>query len=112
HRDVEPTEDVGMLGERLREDHPRLDVSLHLGHDWRQTLVRGLLVEDRERADDADAGFDQGCELPGEDLERLRVDLLEHAATWRGGTALRLGEALRQEAPLAKLFLRGVEVGS
>ena len=79
HRHEEPVEDLRMPRERLREHHPRLDVGADLGDHLAQVLVVRLLLERRQSGDDADPGLDHRRELAGEDLQRLRLDLLEPA---------------------------------
>src|SRR5262249_17041194 len=76
----------------------------------REVLVHRLLLQDRERADDAHARLDQRRELTREDLQRLRVDLVEEALA---GSRLRArrGELLRQQAALAQQVARRLEVG-
>ncbi len=108
HRHVEPREHARVTGQRLRQDRPRLDVRAHLGDHRREGLVVGLLLEDQQRRDDADARLDQRRELAGEDLERLRLDLLRLPAA---GGGLDLAQPLRNEPVRAELLLRGLEVG-
>ena len=100
-----------MPRERLREHHARLDVRTDLGDHLAQVLVVGLLLERHERGDDADAGLDHRRELAEEDLERLRLDLLERRP--RAGLALRpaLDEVLRQQPARPQLLLRRDDVG-
>ena len=76
HRDVEAVEGVRMARHRLREEHSALDVRAHLADDGGERLVVGLLLEDDERRDDAQAGVDHRRELAREDLERARLDAL------------------------------------
>ena len=59
------------------EQQTAFDVRAQLADDLRQVLVVGLLLEDDERGDDAEAGLDHRRELAREDLQRLRLDLLE-----------------------------------
>ena len=60
-----------------------------------ELLVLGLLLEDDERRDDVQAGLDHRRELAREDLQRLRLDLLDRAARGlaeppaRGGSSAR-----------------------
>ena len=98
HRDEEPVEDLRMPRQRLREHQPRLDVRPYLGDRLRQVLVVRLLLERDERADDADAGLDHRRQLAREDLERLRLDLLELRAQPVLAGRRPLGERARQQA--------------
>ena len=80
HRDVQAVEDLRVPGQRLREQHAALDVGADLADHGAEVLVVGLLLEDHERADDVQAGLDHRRELAREDLQRLRLDLLERGA--------------------------------
>ena len=69
HRDVETAEDLRMAGQRLREQRPCLDLLAHRRDHLGEVLVDRLLLENRERRDDAQAGLDHRRELAREDLE-------------------------------------------
>ena len=74
--------------------------------------VLGLLLEDDERGDDAQAGLDHRRELAREDLERLGLDALDLDAVLGGVVVtLDLVEALGQKAPQTELLPRGAQVG-
>ena len=104
HRDEEAVEDLRVARERAREHHAGLDVRPHLADRVAEVLVVGLLLERDERRDDADPGLDHRRELPREDLERLRLDLLEGRP--RAALAARgpLGQRARQQAARLKLL--------
>ena len=107
HRDEQAVEDLRMPRERLREDDAGLDVGANVGDHLGEVLVVGLLLERHERLNDADAGLDHRRELAREDLERLRLHLLERAArpALAGGGAL--GQRLRQEPARLQLLAGG-----
>ena len=77
HRDEQAVEHLRMPRERLREDDAALDVGANVADHLGEVLVVRLLLERHERRDDADAGRDHRRELAGEDLQRLRLHLLE-----------------------------------
>ena len=110
HRAEEPVEHLRVPRECAREDHSRLDVRADLGDDLLQILVVGLLLERHERGNDADACLDHGRQLASEDLERLRLDLLEHAAEAVLAGGRLLGEAAGQETSGLQLFTRAPDV--
>src|SRR6185312_4235081 len=56
------------------------------------------------------ASFDHRRELAREDLERLRLDLLEHAAETVFARSCLLGEAARQEPSRLQLLTRARDV--
>ena len=101
----------GMARERAREDHARLDVGANVDDHLAQVLVVGLLLERDERGDDADAGLDHRRQLAREDLQRLRLDLLERAAAALLAGGRLLAQLLRQKPARLQLLARVAEVG-
>ena len=99
-----------MPRQRPREDDAAFDVGANVGDHLGEVLVVGLLLECHERLNDADAGPDHRRELAREDLQRLRLHLLERA----GGPALAcggaLGQRLRQEPARLQLLAGSADV--
>jgi hypothetical protein len=95
----------------LREEQAAFDVGAKLADDGGEVGVLGLLLQDDQRADDVQAGLDHRRELAREDLERLRLDLLEDGAdallTARG----ELFEALCEQAADTQLLPSRFGVG-
>ncbi len=106
HRDEQAVEDLRVPRERLREDDAALDLGADVGDHLGQVLVVGLLLERHERRDDADAGRDHRRELTREDLQRLRLDLLERARRPARACGGALGERVRQEPAHLQLLAR------
>src|SRR5205823_12990732 len=104
HRDVEAVEDLRVARHRLREEESSLDVGAELAHDRREVEVLRLLLQDYQRADDVEAGFDHRRELPREDLEGLRLDLLERRACALFAAGGELVELTREQAAEAELL--------
>jgi len=90
HRDEEAVEDLRMPPHGLREEQASFDVGAQLLDDGGEVEVVGLLLEDDERRDDVEARLDHRRELAREDLQRLRLDLLEDVlgALFPGGREL------------------------
>ena len=65
-----------MLRHRLGEEGAGLDALADVDDDGPEGRVVRLLLEHDERRDDGQARLDHRRELAGEDLERLRLDLL------------------------------------
>ena len=106
HRDVEAVEDLRVTGHRLREQHAGLDVRAKLLYDVREVLVVGLLLEDHERRDDVQSRLDHRGELAGEDLQRLRLDLLERRRPALLVGACDLAQSRGEETAQAELLAR------
>src|SRR5580765_5737970 len=111
HRDVEAREDLRVAAERLREQQTALDVGANLADHEREVRIVGLLLEDHQRADDVQAGLDHRRELAREDLQRLRLDLLEDGASTLLAACRQLLDELGEQAADAQLLARGVEIG-
>ena len=95
---------------RLREEQATLDVGAELPDHRAEVRVLGLVLQDHQRLYDVEPRLDHRRELAREDLERLRLDLLEDRADAllaRGG---KLGEALREQAADAELLPCAVRV--
>src|SRR5207253_8265672 len=105
-RDEEPAEDLRVARHRLREQEAAFDVGAQLADDHAEVAVLGLLLEDDEGADDVEARLDHRRELAREDLERLRLDLLEDRADGLFTARRKLGEGLREQAAQAQLLAR------
>src|SRR5208282_5115680 len=118
-----PVERLGMLGERLGERLPALDVLDHVAQRVLEHPRLALALEDLQAAEDRQAGVLQGRELAGEGAKMLGRDLADRErllappATSLGGRLadlLRLLGDLGDEEPLLpdellSLFLgRGV----
>src|SRR4029079_14454106 len=110
HRDVEAREDLRVAAQRWREQEPAVDVGADLPDHEREVRVVGLLLEDHERADDVQARLDHRRELAREDLQRLRLDLLEDGARALLAARRELFEELREEDANAQLLPRGAEI--
>jgi hypothetical protein len=82
-----------------------IDVGAKLGDDRRKLLVLGLLLEDDERGHDVQSRLDHRRELAREDLEGLRLDLLDRQALALGGRVPSL--ELRREQPAETQLLAG-----
>src|SRR5208337_996813 len=124
HVAVQPVERLGMLGERLGERLPALDVLDHVAQRVLEHPRLALALEDLQAAEDRQAGVLQGRELAGEGAKMLGRDLADRErlllpppATLLGGRLaglLRLLADLGDEEPLLpdellSLFLgRGV----
>ena len=89
---------------------PSTSARISLDHE-REVRVVGLLLEDHERADDVQARLDHRRELAREDLQRLRLDLLEDGADALLAARGQLLEELGEQAADAQLLARSVEVG-
>jgi len=89
---------------RLREEEASFDVGAQLLDDGREVEVVGLLLEDHERRDDVESRLDHRRELAGEDLQRLRLDLLEDVLGALFPGRRELVQAVRQQAADAELL--------
>ena len=87
-----------MTSERLREDHPALDVCPDLADHGSEGVVVRLLLEDDESRDHVEAGLDHRRELAREDLQRPLLHFLTAAA---GRVPAHLRQGHRAEAALA-----------
>ena len=76
-----------------------------------EVLVVGLLLEDHERADDVQPRLDHRRELAREDLQRLRLDLLERGARRLLAGRGQLVEPRREQAADAQLLARRRRIG-
>src|SRR5450830_518947 len=74
HADVQASEHLGVLGERVGEADAGLYVGADLADDLGELLVGSLLLEDVQAAQHREAGVDHGGELPREDGEVLGFD--------------------------------------
>ena len=110
HRDVEAGEDPRMAGHRLREELAALDVGAKARKDVGEVLVLGLLLEDRQRRDDVQTRLDHRRELTREDLERLGLDPLDHAAETAFGPVGVLDQLEREQAAGAQRLLGAREI--
>jgi hypothetical protein len=99
-----------VAAERLREQQAPLDVGADLADHEREVRVVGLLLEDHQRADDVQARLDHRRELAREDLQRLRLDLLEDRAGRLFAARRELFEELGEQAADAELLTCRVEV--
>ena len=102
HLDVELGEDLRVLLQRLGGCEARLHVLTNGGNDLLELRVLRLFREYVEGADDGQAGVDHGRELPVEDDEVARLDLLERFQEVLLGHTL-LSDVDDEEAPLAQL---------
>src|SRR3954447_25243546 len=104
HRDEEAVEDLRMAAHRLREEEATLDAGAQLWDKGGEVEVVGLLLEDDERREDVEARLDHRLELTREDLQGLRLDLLEDVlgSLFAGGR--QLVQAVREQAADAELL--------
>ena len=77
HGDEEPGEDARVSRHRLGEQEPPSTSARSSPITDGELLVLGLLLEDDEGRDDVEPGLDHRRELAREDLQRLRLDLLD-----------------------------------
>ena len=96
---------------RLGQEQAAFDVGAQLLDHHGEIGVVGLLLEDHQRRHDVQAGLDHRRELPREDLQGLRLDLLEGVpgtVVARGG---KLVQAVREQAADTQLLPRPGQIG-
>src|SRR5438309_3146514 len=111
YRDEQAVEDLRMPAHRLGQEQAAFDVRAQLLHHQGEVLVVGLLLEDHQRGDDVQAGLDHGRELPREDLEGLRLDLLEDVSRTLVARGRQLVQGARQQASDTKLLPCSRQIG-
>src|SRR6478736_6439251 len=99
-----------MAGHRLRQKQAALHVGAYFAYHGGEVRVLRLLLEDHERPDNTEARLDHRRELTREDLQRLRLDLLERRARALLAAGRQLFQHIGEQPTYAELLPRRLGV--